>query len=363
MPIDIRTRKLAQLVVRYSVFVKPGEKVIISGGSEAIPFLVELYKEIILQGAHPIVRVHLPDVSDFFYKYANKEQIERFPEEFMDNVKKADKYIGITSEINTKELTNSNSKKITARQKIVDPISTYVCNEKPKIYRCTIAYPVVALAQDAEMSLTEYENFVYSACLQDWKKLGKQIDKIKNTFEKGSNVHLIGERVDLKFSIKGKNTVADNGEENMPGGEVFMAPVRESLNGWIKFDYPAIESGKEVTDIKLKFKDGKVIEASASKNEDFLKEMLNTDENASYVGEFGIGCNPKITKFTKELLFDEKIGGTIHLALGQAYKENGGGNDSAIHWDIVKDMGKAKIILDGKVVQENGKWKIRGVDL
>ena len=361
MPIDIRTRKLAQLAVRYSVFVKPGEKVIISGGSESIPFLVELYKEIILQKAHPIVKIGLPDVSNFFYKYANKEQIERFPDEWMETIKKADKYIGVSSNSNTKELSNSDSKKISARQKIVHPISNYVCNEKPKIHRCTIAYPVSALAQEAEMSLTEYEDFVYSACLQDWKKLGKQIDKIKNTFEKSKEVHLIGEGVDLRFSIKGKNAVADKGNENMPGGEVFMAPVRESLNGWIKFEYPAIRSSKEVTDVFLKFKDGKVVESSASKNQDFLKEMLNTDENASYVGEFGIGCNPKITKFTKNLLFDEKIGGTIHLALGSAYKENGGGNDSAIHWDIVKDMSKAKIILDGKVVQDKGKWKIRGV--
>jgi aminopeptidase len=144
----------------------------------------------------------------------------------------------------------------------------------------------------------------------------------------------------------------------MPGGEVFMAPVRESLNGWIKFDYPAIEGGKEVTDIFLKFENGKVVEATASKNEDFLKEMISVDENASYVGEFGIGCNPKINRFTKNLLFDEKIGGTIHLALGAAYKENGGGNDSGIHWDIVKDMRKAKIIVDGKIIQENGGWKL-----
>jgi len=363
MPVDIRTRKLAQLAVRYSVFVKPGEKVMISGSEESIPFLVELYKEIILQGAHPITRFKLPGVADFFYKHANKKQIEKFPDTFMDNVKKANKYIGILSTSNTKELTNCDSKKISARQKIVHPISTYICNEKPKIYRCTIAYPCQALAQEAEMSLTEYENFVYNACLQDWKKLGKQIDRIKSTFEKGKNVHLIGEGVDLKFSIKGKNCVADKGNDNMPGGEVFMAPVRESLNGWIKFDYPAIESGKEVTDVFLKFKNGKVIEAKASKNEDFLKEMISIDENASYVGEFGIGCNPKIKKFTKYLLFDEKIGGTIHLALGAAYKENGGGNDSSIHWDIVKDMKKAKIILDEKVVQENSKWKIRGVKI
>jgi aminopeptidase len=358
MPVDLRTRKLAKLAVNYSVFVKPGEKVIISGGSEAIPFLVELYKEIIIKKAHPIVKVGLPDVSDFFYKYATKEQIQRFPDEWMETVKKADKYIGIDTDTNTRELTNCNSKKMTERGKTTHPISDYICNEKDKIRRCTIAYPVVALAQDAEMSLTEYENFVYSACLQDWKKLGKQIDRVLNVFKKGKKVHLIGEGIDLKFEIHGEKAVSDKGEENMPGGEVFMAPVKESLEGIVRFDYPAIKSGKEVSDIILRFEKGKVVESSASKNQEFLKDMLNTDKNASYVGEFGIGCNPKINKFTKNLLFDEKIGGTIHLALGAAYKENGGGNDSAIHWDIVKDMKKAKIVLDGKVVQENGKWKI-----
>ncbi len=358
MPTDLRTRKLAQLAVRYSTAVKPNENVIISGGTEAVDFLVELYKEIILQGAHPIVRVHLPGINDFYYKYAKKHQIEKFPDYWMNTVKQAQAYIGIDSELNTRELTNSNSKKISERQKITHPISDYICNTQDKIRRVTIAYPSNALAQDAEMSLNEYENFVYASCLQDWKKLGKQIDKILKIFQKGKLVHLLGENVDLKFNINGKLAKADKGEENMPGGEVFMAPIRESLNGWIKFEYPAIRNGKEVTDILLKFKEGKVIEFDASKNKDFLEQMLKTDENSSYVGEFGIGCNPKINKFTKNLLFDEKIGGTIHLALGMAYKDNGGGNDSALHWDIVKDMKKAKIILDGKVVQENGKWKI-----
>jgi aminopeptidase len=209
------------------------------------------------------------------------------------------------------------------------------------------------------MSLVEWENFVYRACLgTDWKKFGKRLDKLARIFEKGREVHLVGEGVDLKFSIENKNCIADKGEENMPGGEIFMAPVRESLNGWIKFDYPAIRNGKEVTEVFLRFKEGKAVESTATKNEDFLKEMLATDKNSSYVGEFGIGCNPKITKFSKNLLFDEKIGGTIHLALGMAYKANGGGNDSPLHWDIVKDMKKAKIILDGKAVQDKGKWKI-----
>ncbi len=358
MPVDLRTKKLAQLAVKYSVGVRLGEKVIISGGSEAIDFLTELYKAIILVGGIPIVKVGLPNVNDFFYKYANDKQLKYFPDYWFETVKCAQCYIGVNSDLNTKELTNCDSKKITERGKVVHSISDYIVNTKDKIRRVTIAYPVQALAQEASMSLSDYENFVYNACLIDWKKFGKRLDKISKIFEKGSKVWLKGEGVDLKFLIKGKNCVADKGEENMPGGEVFMAPVRESLNGWIKFDYPAIRNGKEVSNIELKFENGKVVEAKASQNEDFLKEMLSVDENASYVGEFGIGCNPKINKFTKDLLFDEKINGTIHLALGMAYKQNGGGNDSAIHWDIVKDMKKGKIILDGKVVQENGRWRI-----
>ena len=355
---DLRTQKLAKLLVDYSVFVKPGEKVVISGNSEAEEFIKAIYKEVILKGAHPILRVNLPGLSPFFYKYANKEQIERFPKEFDFMVKNAQKYIGIITETNTKELTNIDPKKIVARRKIVNPISDYIVNAKDKIRRCTVGFPCNALAQEAEMDLVEYENFVYSACLQDWKTLGRKMDKIKSKFKKNSKVHLIGENVDLTFKVHGDKAIADKGEENMPGGEVFMAPLRESVNGWIKFEYPAIREGKEVTGIFLKFENGKVIEASATKNEEFLKTMLNTDENSSYVGEFGIGCNPKITKFTKELLFDEKIGGTIHLALGMAYKENGGGNDSALHWDIVKDMKKAKIIVDGKTIQENAVWEL-----
>ena len=358
MPVDLRTRKLAQIAVRYSVKVKKGEKVIISGGSEAIPFLVELYKEVILRGGIPIVRVRLPDVDDFFYKYANDEQIGHFPDYWMETVKSADVYIGVSTELNTRELTNCDSGKIVKRGKVIHSISDYIVNTPNKMRRVTIGYPVQALAQEASMSLTEYENFVYNACLIDWKNFGKRLDRINNVFERGKEVWLKGEGVDLKFSIKGKNSVTDKGEENMPGGEIFMAPIRESLNGWINFDYPAIRNGKEVSNIKLRFENGKVVEAKASKNEDFLNEMLKIDENASYVGEFGIGCNPKVNKFTKNLLFDEKINGTIHLALGMAYKQNGGGNDSALHWDIVKNMRKGKIVLDGKAVQNKGKWRV-----
>ena len=358
MPVDLRARELAKLAVRYCVEVKPKEKVIISGGSESLPFLTELYKQIILRGAYPIVKTGLPNINDFFYKYAKSHQLKFFPQYWFDTVKQAQAYIGINTDENTKELTSTSSKKITTRQKIIFPISDYIMNERVKIRRVIIACPCISHAIEAEMSLTEWENFVYKSCLINWKKFGKRLNKINKRFEKAKQVWLKGKNVDLRFSIAGKNSVADKGEENMPGGEIFMAPVRESLNGEIKFEYPAIEAGKEVTNIFLKFKDGKVIEYDAGKNKDLLKAMLEIDKNSSYVGEFGIGCNPQINKFTKNLLFDEKISGTIHLALGMAYKQCGGGNDSAVHWDIVKDMKKASIILDGKIIQKNGKWRI-----
>lgn len=356
---DIRTRKLAQLAVRRCVKARPNHKIIISGGSESIPFLVELYKEIILQKAIPIVKVGLPDVNDFFYKYATKDQIEHFPDYWMDTIKKANGYIGIDTELNTRELTSSDSKKISERGKVMHKISDYVCNERDKIKRCTIAYPCIALAQEAEMSLGDYENFVYGATIGvDWDKMNILMKKVLSKFKENSEVHLLGENVDLKMRVHGHLAKSDIDFDNMPAGEVFMAPVRESLNGWIKFEYPSIRNGKEVSGIFLKFENGKATEIRADKNEDFLKQMLSVDENASYVGELGIGMNPKITKYTNNLLFDEKIGGTIHLALGMAYKENGGGNDSSLHWDIVKSMKKAKIIVDGKIIQENGIWKL-----
>ena len=358
MPVDMRARKLAQLAVKYSVGAKKGEKVIISGGAEAMPFLQELYKAVILNGNIPIVKMNLPDVSDFFYKYANKEQLEFFPQYWMDTVKGVQCYIGVNTENNTRELTSANSKKIAERQKLLHPISEYICNTREKIRRCTIAYPCMALAQEAGMSLTEWENFVYSACLQDWEKLGKKLDKIKSYFKEGSKVELIGDGVNLKMKVHGKLCKSDKGEENMPGGEIFMAPFRESLEGEIKFDYPRIVSGKRISGVKLKFEKGKVVEFDADEGKEFLGEMMKTDENSSYVGELGIGANPGVTRYTNDLLFDEKIDGTIHLALGAAYRDNGGGNDSAIHVDIVKSMKKGKIIVDGKVIQENGRWKI-----
>lgn len=359
MPQDLRTKKLAQLVVDYSLFIKPKENVVIAGSTEASDFIVTLYKEILWRGAYPILYINLPGLNPFFYQHAEKHQLEKYPDHFDYIAKHAQKYISINTYFNTRELSGCDSKKIALRRRVTRPIINHIVNQKDKIHRCSVGFPCVALAQEAEMSFEDYEDFVFDACLQDWKKNTQNINKLLFLFQKGKSVNLVGDGVDLKFKIRGKQAAADRGEENMPGGEIFMAPEKKSVEGWIKFDYPAIEAGNEVIGIYLEFKKGKVIKATADKNEEFLKQMLSADENASYLGEFGIGCNPRINRFTKNLLFDEKINGTIHLALGMAYKENGGGNDSAIHWDIVKSMRHAKIVLDGRIIQENGIWKLK----
>lgn len=355
---DPRTRKLAKLVVDYSLDVKKGENVIVSGGTEAEEFIRALYQEVILCEAYPILNVTLPNLAPFYYKNATTKQLEHFPETWDYTVKHTQKFIGIDTDSNTKELSNVDPKKIAARSRITHPISEYICNQKDKINRCSVGFPCVSMAQDGDMSLEEFEDFVFDACLQDWKKIKNFGEKVLKKFQKGKEVHLLGDNVDLKFEIRGKLAAGDWGEENMPGGEVFMAPEKHSIEGWIRFEYPAIAFGNEVDGIYLKFEKGKVVEAKADKNEKFLKAMIKMDKNSCYVGEFGIGLNPKINKYIKNILYDEKISGTIHLAIGSAYKENGGGNDSAIHWDIIKDMRDSQIILDGKTIQKNGKWLI-----
>jgi len=206
------------------------------------------------------------------------------------------------------------------------------------------------------MSLQEYQNFLFNAIIQDWKREFKKYQKWASYFKKASQIRILSSDTDLTFSIKNRPMIIDDGKENMPGGEMFCAPQHKTTKGYIKFTYPAITSGKEVTDIYLEFKNGKVTKSTASKNQNFLKEMINTDKGSSYLGELGIGLNKNINKFTKNLLFDEKISGTVHLALGMAYKECKGTNKSALHWDIVKDMKNAELIVDGTVIQKKGRF-------
>lgn len=352
---DPRIEKLADILVNYSVGVQKGERILVAGGYLARPLMEEITKQICLAGAEPITRVGFESTGQIFLKYGSEEVLKRMDEVYYETMKRVQGLISISAPENTKNMSNMDPQRLQWRSKANMPISEYVMDGGVRWVGCN--FPTQALAQDAEMSLSEYEEFVYGATNIDWSENSKYQDTIKEVFDAADQVHLVGPGTDLTFSIKGRPGIKCDGHNNMPDGEVFYAPVENSANGFITYDFPAIRQGKEVDGIRLEFKDGKVINASAKKNEDYLISCLNIDEGARFLGEFGIGVNYGIQKFTKDILFDEKIGGTIHLALGRAYGESGGTNQSAIHWDMIKDLRvDGKILLDGRVVAQNGKF-------
>ena len=354
--VDIRVKKTAEILVDYSTEVKEGDKVLIVGDIAAKDLILEIYKLCLERGAYPKIKARLPGQNYIFYKYAKKHQLEHFPEEDYEEIKKTDVWFGIRAAENVKELMNVNPEKISLHFKTMKPILEW---RVEKTRWVVFYYPTNAFAQEAGMSLEEFEDFVYNATLIDWKEMSEKMSKIKKLVDKTDEVRIIGEDTDLTFSVKGRNAVVADGKHNMPDGEVFTSVVEDSTNGYIYYEFPAIYYGNEVEGIRLKFKDGEVVEAKASKNEKFLKKMINTDEGAKRIGEFGIGLNYMIDRFVKNILFDEKIGGTIHLALGRGYKETLSKNDSAIHWDMIKDLRRnGKIYFDGELVFENGKWFI-----
>ncbi len=352
---DQRIKKLAGILVNYSIKVKKGSRIGLTGGIKASPLLLACYELILKKGAFPVTQVGIPGTSYLYYKNATKEQLTTFPKIAWYEAKNLDGHISIGGPTNTKELTNVDPEKVGLRRKIVKKVSDFIHDQDNWVI---CEYPTPALAQDAEMSVQEFEDFFFKAVLRDWKKEKKKQQKLKRLLNKTKQVRIVAPGTDLNFSILGKKAKECCGERNMPDGEVFTEPVKNSVNGKIAYSFPAIYGGREVDGIKLEFKKGKVVKAEASKNGKFLKQIITTDPGAKYVGEFGIGLNYGITKFIKEILFDEKIGGTIHLALGKAYPETGGENDSAIHWDMICDLRKkGKLYFDDKIVQEKGKFK------
>jgi aminopeptidase len=227
---------------------------------------------------------------------------------------------------------------------------------------CITVYPTQAMAQDADMSLRDYQDFVYGAGLLNepdpvaaWRKAGERQQELIRWLTGKKQVILKGANVDLGLSIAGRTFEQADGKYNFPDGEIFTGPVEDSVNGWIRFRYPAIYDGQEVTDIELWFEQGRVVKEKASKGQELLTSLLNTDAGARFLGEWGIGTNYGIQRFTKNMLFDEKIGGTIHLAVGASYPETGGKNDSGLHWDMLCDMAESEIRVDGEMFYKDGK--------
>ncbi len=364
--VDQRTEKLAKLCVHYSVGVKPKEKVLIQGSELAFPLINEIYKECLLSDTYPMIKANL-DVQYTFFKYAKEHQLKfvlPFEKFMTENI---DVRISVYCEPNPKGLTSVDPAKIrmhaASRSELTE--NFYKRVSEGKLRWTTLPYPIDAQAQEAAMSLGEYEDFVYSSCLVDkedpiaeWKKIHQKQERNCEFLNQVSEIRIVGEDTDLSFNVKGRTWINCSGNENMPDGEVFTAPTENSANGTVRFTFPGIVAGREIEDIMLTFKDGKVVKASAAKGDDFLQQVLKI-EGADRIGEVSIGTNYGITRFTKSMLFDEKMGGTIHIAIGSSYPESGGLNKSAIHWDILKSMKKSgEIYADGKLFYKNGNFLI-----
>ena len=363
---DARLDRLADVLVRYSTEVKKGDLVRISGDVLGLPLMEAIYEKVLAAGGNPFVQMSSDAMEEAFYRYASEEQLA-----FLSPVAKyvaetVDVSIGLWAEENTKSMSNVDPKKQSMASQARKPISKrFLERAAKKELRWTgTQYPTAASAQDAEMSLREYEDFVFRAGLlhmadpiAEWRKISERQQRLADYLNKAKEVRVIGKDTDLRLGVEGRIWINCDGHENFPDGEVFTGPIEDATEGTIRYSFPAVHHGRECHDIVLKFKNGKVVEARASKGEDFLLEMIDQDAGGRTLGEFAIGTNFGITKFTKNTLFDEKIGGTCHAALGAAYPETGGKNDSGLHWDMVCDLRQpgCRIEVDGRVILEAGK--------
>lgn len=363
---DPRTEKLAEVLVNYSAAVKPGDKVFIKGGIKTEPLILAIYKKVLQAGGYPLVWLTLAGLDDLRYRYASDEQLEAFPDPLKLVTETYDVLISLLGSENTKLLSGVDPKKVSLvrRGEKQDFLNYAERAAKSELRWVGSLFPTHADAQEAEMGLLDYEDFVYRSCLPDmedpvsyWLNFSAQQQKIVDWFKGKRKVQVLAPNTNLEFSIQDRVFINCAGRVNMPDGEIFTEPVKESLEGQVTFSYPAYFRFREVSGIRLWFEKGKVVKATADKGEDYLHQLLDTDEGARYVGEFAIGTNPNITRITKNTLFDEKIGGTFHLALGASFPETGGYNESAIHWDMVSDLRQGgEIWVDDELIYKDGKF-------
>jgi aminopeptidase len=365
---DSRIEKLAQVLVDYSTEIQEGDVVEILGSMLAAPLLEALFVRVLQRGAHPFMRVGLPGLQERFFRFANDEQIQFINPVDDLIIRTFDARITVQAAANTKSMTNVDP----ARPAMFSAARTELFQiyldriSKRELKWCGTLFPTNAHAQDAEMSLPEYEDFVYGACRVNdenpvdwWRELSAKQARIVEWLRGKEKVRVVAPDTDLTLRVAGRTFINCDGKENFPDGEIFTSPVEDSAQGHVRFTYPACDSGYEVEDVRLWFEDGKVMKATAAKNEDYLLKMLDADEGARRVGEFAIGTNTGITRFTKNTLFDEKIAGTFHLAVGMSLPEAGGQNQSAIHWDMVCDLRDGgEIYVDDVLFYQNGEFLI-----
>jgi len=360
---DPRISKLAKVLVHYSVEVQKGQQVLIRTSPIAEELTLAVHEEIVKAGAHPFITNEVPGTQEAFYKFASDEQLDHVSPINKLVIETFDAYIHLWAAYNTRDLSGIDPNRVARSRKAHAAINQHFLNraaEGTMRWSLTV-YPNYAMAQEADMSLRDYEEFVYGAGMLNeedpvafWKGEGAKQQKLIGWLKGHDKAMLKGSNVDINLSIRERPFIECSGKENFPDGEIFTGPVEESVNGWIRFKYPAIFSGQEIHDIELWFENGRVVREKASKNQELLTSALNTDAGSRFLGEWGIGTNYGIQRFTKNMLFDEKIGGTIHFAVGAGYPESGSKNESGLHWDMLCDMSDAEITVDGDLFYKDG---------
>jgi len=368
---DICIQKFAKILVEHSTRIQPGDRVLIEGTTAAEPLIREVFIQVLERGGHPHPMVALPGMMPFsqdemYVTYARDTQLDFVPTFYKLAYDQFESRIRIHSATNTRGTSNIDPDKVQRRNKALDIISGSQFRRGAEgVFKwVTTLYPTEAYAQDAGMSLMDYSDFVFRAVhaheddpVAYWKSLEAKQQSAVDFMKGKSQVALHGPNVDLTLSIKGRSFNNSFGLFNMPDGEIFTGPVEDSVNGWVKFTYPAIYGGVAVEGAELTFSKGRVETAKAGKNDNYLHKMIETDAGSSHLGEFAIGTNTDIDRFTGNILFDEKIGGTFHMALGAGYPETGSKNKSAIHWDMICDLRRdSEILVDGQLFYKNGQF-------
>ena len=364
---DPRVARMARVLVAYSLGVQEGWEVTIVGTNAAMPLMQAVSREVIAAGAHPYLLVSTPWLEELLLAHGTDAQLTRVNPYQLRAVQESDAILRILSEENTRSYNNVAPARLGLLKKGAGPVgSGYMKRIMEARPHCLTLFPTEAYAQDAEMSLSEFEEFVWRACLLDderdpaerWREVSQEQQRIVDWLAGKKKVHVEAPGTDLVMSIEGRVFINSDGKRNFPSGEVFTSPVHETVRGHITFTYPASYNGRMVQGVYLKFEEGRVTKHRAETGEDYLEAMLDLDEGARRLGEFAIGTNKGVTRITRNTLFDEKIAGTIHCALGNAYPNAGGTNKSAIHWDIVTEMKKGRVVVDGETLYENGQFVI-----
>jgi aminopeptidase len=352
----------ANLLVDYCLRVSAGETIAIVSELEARPLIEACFRAIVVRGGHPLVRTELPGLAEFFAEHANPDQLAHQSPIELFEAQHIDARIRISAETDTRAMRGVDPARQAAIARARDPARRAALARRWVLTQ----FPTAAYAADAKMSLADYEQYVAAAMFLDrddpvaaWQELGRRQAELVEFFSTVRTIRIESPGTDLTLSVSGRTWINSDGRRNMPSGEIFTGPVEESANGHLHCSFPVCRGGREVAGIALNFANGRVTSARADEGEDYLQSMLELDPGARRLGEIGIGLNSGIDRFTGSILYDEKIGGTVHLALGQSYPETGGVNESALHWDLIVDLRRGgRIAADGRVVMEDGAWMI-----